>query len=111
MILAKEVHALTLLLPRHERFGLTSQINRNVISIPSNIAEGAGRDTDEQFNYFLSIAVGSAYELETQLLLCTTFGYLTHDQIARCLELVREIQKIIYGLKNSLILDNKVSSK
>ena len=68
---------LTNSLPANERYGLTSQIQRAVVSIPSNIAEGAGRPTEKELVHFLSFALGSAYELETELLLAGELGYIT----------------------------------
>lgn len=69
MDIAKQVYALTSLLPQKEKFGLTSQMNRCSISIPSNIAEGCSRNSDIELKRFIEIAMGSAFELETQLLL------------------------------------------
>ena len=63
------IYALTRDFPQNEKFGLVSQINRSAVSIPSNIAEGAGRNSDKEFVYFLAIAHGSSFELETQLII------------------------------------------
>ncbi|MFC6996213.1 four helix bundle protein [Rufibacter roseus] len=68
MTLAKKVFELSASFPANEKYGLTSQINRSAVSVPSNIAEGAGRGSDKEFIQFLNIARGSAFELETQLL-------------------------------------------
>ena len=76
MSLAKDVFVITRNFPSEEKFGLTSQINRCSVSLPSNIAEGAGRQSDKEFNQFLNIALGSSYELETQLLLSNDFNYI-----------------------------------
>ena len=65
----KSVYLLVSGLPSDEKYGLDSQIKRSSISIPSNIAEGAGRNSNKEFKYFLSVANGSAYELQTQLIL------------------------------------------
>lgn len=67
--LAKTVYQLTKRFPDSERFGLISQLNRCSVSIPSNIAEGAGRNTSGEFKQFLGISIGSLYELETQLII------------------------------------------
>jgi len=69
MILVKRIYLTTNKLPNDERFGLTSQINRCSVSIPSNIAEGSGRTSEKEFLHFLNIAISSSYELETQLIL------------------------------------------
>lgn len=76
MELAKVVYEITANFPPNEKYGLTSQINRAVVSVPSNIAEGAGRSSDKEFAQFLSIALGSAFELETQLILANSFGLI-----------------------------------
>ncbi|MEO6167669.1 MAG: four helix bundle protein [Chitinophagales bacterium] len=68
------VYEATRKFPAEEKFGLVSQINRAVVSIPSNIAEGAGRDSKKEFAHFLSIAKGSSYEVETQLMLSKKNG-------------------------------------
>lgn len=69
MQLVKEVYALTSQFPHDEKFAINSQIRKSAISIPSNMAEGSGRKTDKDFSNFLSISLGSQFELETQLLL------------------------------------------
>lgn len=70
--LVKQIYLLTSDLPKDEKFGLISQINRCSVSIPSNIAEGSGRTSDKEFLNFLNIAISSSYELETQLILVPT---------------------------------------
>ena len=67
--IAKSIFQLTRGFPVEERYSLTSQLTRSAISIPSNIAEGCGRKSDKEFNQFLSISLGSAFELETQVIL------------------------------------------
>ena len=69
LVMVKEVYEFSSKLPTEEKFGITSQINRSVVSIPSNIAEGFGRTTNKEFVRFLEIAISSSYELETQLIL------------------------------------------
>lgn len=69
LVLVKEVYEFSSKLPTEEKFGITSQINRSAVSIPSNIAEGSGRTTNKEFVRFLEIAISSSYELETQLIL------------------------------------------
>ncbi|QCR24338.1 four helix bundle protein [Pontibacter sp. SGAir0037] len=99
MELAKAVYKATSTFPANEKFGLTSQVNRSVVSIPSNIAEGAGRGSDKEFNHFLSIALGSAFELETQLLLAQSFGFIGNDKLNELLAQLRKIQRMIDGFK------------
>ena len=98
MDLVTEVYRLTKLLPADERFALTDQIRRAVISIPSNIAEGHGRQTEKEFKQFLSIAKGSVSEVETQLLICTRLNYLTEEQTEQTLMLCDEIRRILTKL-------------
>lgn len=103
MDLAMYVYQLTAIFPEAEKFGLTSQIRRSSVSIPSNIAEGAGRGTDPQFIQFLNIAQGSAFELETQLLLSQKMNFAPFESVQRSIDLLTEVQKMIYGLKKSLL--------
>ena len=98
MQLTREVYLLTNSLPANERYGLTSQIQRAVVSIPSNIAEGAGRPTEKELVHFLSFALGSAYELETELLLAGEFGYIDAEQSKQINKEVVEVQKLVYSL-------------
>ena len=98
MDLVTEVYRLTKLLPADERFALTDQIRRAVISIPSNIAEGHGRQTEKEFKQFLSIAKGSVSEVETQLLICVRLNYLTEEQTDPTLMLCDEIRRILTKL-------------
>lgn len=86
-------------LPDDERFGLKSQIQRAVVSIPSNIAEGSGRTSDKEFIHFLNISVSSAYELETQLLLCNE---LFEIEVLDLIVKLQSLQKLIGGLKRKL---------
>lgn len=102
ILLAKKVYTLTVDLPLNERYGLVSQIRRSAISIPSNIAEGAGRNNKSEFIQFLGIASGSCYELETQLILLSELEYKSEDEIRESLNALFEIQKMIYKLKEHL---------
>jgi four helix bundle protein len=88
--------------PGEERYGLTSQINLSVISIASNIAEGAGRNSKKEFLNFLSIAAGSSYELETQVLIAYNLKYLPKENLDPLVLSIEEIQKMIYALQKSL---------
>jgi four helix bundle protein len=98
MQLTKEIYLLTNAFPASERYGLTSQIQRAVVSIPSNIAEGAGRPTEKELVHFLSFALGSAYELETELLLAGELGYIDTEQSKHINTEVVEVQKLVYSL-------------
>jgi four helix bundle protein len=102
MKLAKQVYEITASFPLNEKYGLCSQMNRSVVSIPSNIAEGSGRGSDKEFTHFLSIALGSAYELETQLLLAQSVGFVGPNQLPELLALVQKIQRMINKFKDRL---------
>lgn len=105
MDLASEVYLLTEKLSRAELYGLTNQMRRAVVSIPSNIAEGYGRSvngTNRDFKRFLTIAKGSATELETQLLLCVRVEMLKNEDIEKSLNLLDEIQRILTAFIRSL---------
>lgn len=96
------VYELAKRFPQDELYGLTSQLRRAVVSIPSNIAEGEGRNSPNDFARFLSIAHGSLREVETQLLIAVRLGYLDADEIDDALRLSEETGRIINGLKRHL---------
>lgn len=102
MSLVEEVYKLTLLLPEDEKYGIISQIKRCSVSIPSNIAEGAGRNSSKEFVHFLSIANGSTCELETQLLLTVKLNLLDRCQIDDLINTCKEIRNMNYSLQRSL---------
>jgi four helix bundle protein len=101
MSLAKEVYKISKAMPSEEKFGLCTQITRAAISIPSNLAEGCGRGSDKEFRRFVEIALGSAYELETQLLLIQELE-LSKKEMKDVLELVLEVQKMLQALVKTL---------
>lgn len=98
----KKVYKLTSILPKEEIFGITSQIRRAAVSISSNIADGSGRSSNADFNHFLSIAIGSSFELETQLIICCELDYLKNEDLDKLIVDIREIQKMIRGLQKSI---------
>ena|SRR5690554_7356938 len=102
MELVEEVYCLVKKLPKEELFALSDQIRRSAISIPSNIAEGQGRNSVKEFIHFLAIAKGSKAELETQLLLCVKINYLNNSDIENAINLIQEIGKMLNALQNSL---------
>lgn len=106
MELVAEVYLLVKKLPKEELFALSDQMRRSAISIPSNIAEGQGRNSVKEFNHFLAIAKGSKAELETQLLLCTKISYLTNSEIETAINLIQEIGKMLNALQKSLNTKN-----
>ena len=95
MDLVESVYSLTKSLPADERYALTDQIRRAVVSIPSNIAEGHGRQTDKEYKQYLSIAKGSVSEVETQLMICVRLNYLTEQQTESVLVLCDEIRRML----------------
>ena len=103
MNLVKEIYLITQDLPSEEKYGLISQIRRCAVSIPSNIAEGAGRNNAKEFIQFLGIASGSSYELETQLILLFELKFKTEDEISPLTKELSEIQKMIYSFKTKVI--------
>lgn len=92
MLLSKEIYQATATFPSHETFGLCSQMQRAGVSIPLNIAEGAGRESAADFAHFLDIALGSAYEVETQLLIAESLGYLASEDTSRLVATTQSIQ-------------------
>lgn len=96
MDLVKEVYILTNQFPKEELYGLTSQIRRAVVSIPSNIAEGHVRRHKKEFIHHLSIALGSAAELETQILICKGLSTFKHINFSSVESLLQEILKMLY---------------
>ncbi|SRX56114.1 four helix bundle protein [Aequorivita sp. CIP111184] len=102
MEVAEEVYLLTENFPKEEKFGLISQLRRSAVSIPSNIAEGAGRNTNGEFRNFLGISNGSSYELYTQLLLSIKLNLRPESLVNPILSKVIELQKMSYALIKSL---------
>lgn len=102
MELAKVIYTLTDKFPKDERFGIISQMRRATISIASNIAEGAGRESKKEFVYFLSVSNGSSYELQTQLLIAEEVEFINPEKIKQASQLINEIQKMNYALRKKL---------
>ncbi|MGV3547692.1 MAG: four helix bundle protein [Pedobacter sp.] len=107
--LAVDVYKVTSHFPTDERFGLISQSRRAVVSIPSNIAEGAGRNSPKEFNNFLGIANGSCFELQTQLVIANRLNLLNDDGLAPLLLQLDELQKMTYGFQQ--MLKKKIDKK
>ncbi|MGB0979774.1 MAG: four helix bundle protein, partial [Croceimicrobium sp.] len=102
MDLTTEAYQLSNSIPEIERFGLLQQLRRAAISVPSNIAEGAGRASKREFLRFISIANGSLNELETQLILGERLGYLDVKANTNAYRLISEIQRMCLALTNTL---------
>ena len=100
MALVKSVYETTRTFPREETYGLTAQMRRAAVSVPSNLAEGAARTGRKEFAQFLSIAKGSLSELETQLLISVELGYL--DQNHGIFQMVEEVSRLLSGLHRNV---------
>ena len=100
--LVKSVYGLTQDFPKSETYALASQMQRAAVSIPSNIAEGQGRQHTGEFRQFLHIAIGSAAELDTQLIVAVELGYSTAENAQSLFDLILEIRKMSYALINRL---------
>ncbi|MDB4922154.1 four helix bundle protein [Mucilaginibacter sp.] len=101
--LTVDVYKATANFPSDERFGLTSQSRRSAVSIPSNIAEGAGRNSNKEFNNFLGIANGSSYELQTQLVISNKLNLLSNDLLDDLLKQIDEVQKMTFAFQRTLL--------
>ena len=102
MDLTGEIYQIAKRLPKEETYALSDQMRRAAVSIPSNIAEGHGRNSTKEFIQFLAIARGSVYELETQLLLCVKIKYMTESEVQNATRLLSEITKIINSMITKL---------
>jgi len=103
MDLVELVYRVTACFPREERYGLTNQLRRAVVSIPSNIAEGQGRATTREFAHFLSIAYGSLREVETQIRIAERLNFTASCDCSTVLDLSSEVGRLINGLTRSLL--------
>src|SRR5688572_26088552 len=88
--------------PKEEQYGLTMQVRRAVVSVPSNIAEGQGRSSTKEFLHHLSIARGSLLEVETQMIVAQRLGFLPHENLDTLLENTSEVGRLLNGLFRSL---------
>jgi four helix bundle protein len=102
MDLASDCYKITKKFPKEELFGITSQIRRSAVSIPSNIAEGQGRNSKNEFVHFLGIAQGSLRELETQIILSQRVEYISYEEKEKVLSLSKEVGIFLVKLKSSL---------
>ncbi|TMU50987.1 four helix bundle protein [Flagellimonas algicola] len=96
--LVKEVYLITKLLPKTETYGLTQQIQRSAVSIPANIAEGCGKNSNRDFARFLQISLGSIYELETHLILCNDLGFIPSKEFKTLVKAIQLLQKRLTAL-------------
>lgn len=100
--LTAEIYALLLNFPPDEKYGLSSQMKRAVVSVPSNIAEGAGRNSNKEFKHFLAISLGSLFELETQLIISLRLNLIGDESGQEKLIKISELQKMIFALSKTL---------
>jgi four helix bundle protein len=102
MDLVEEIYKLTASFPIEEKYSLVSQMTRAAVSIPSNIAEGAGRNSDKDFAHFISIAIGSLYELNTQIVLSERLGYINQSQSQELQKKLDNLQRKSVSFKSKL---------
>lgn len=100
--LAIKVYELTKSFPAEERFGITSQMRRSSVSIPSNIAEGTARNSSKAFSNCLDISLGEGFELETQAIIANRVGIISEEQFSQFNDEVSEVQKMIIGFKTTI---------
>jgi four helix bundle protein len=91
-LFCSKIYSVTASFPSKEKFGLTNQLRRAWVSIPSNIAEGTSRHSNKDFSRFLEIAIGSVYEVETQILISTNLGFINEE---KCIEITNSLDEII----------------
>ena len=102
MELVTDVYKITHAFPKEELYGLTSQLRRAAVSVPSNIAEDQGRKGDGEFRHFLRLSLGSLMEVETQITISERLGYLTAESTQTILRETGELGRILNGLIKSL---------
>lgn len=102
IILVTEIYKVTESFPKSEQYGLTNQIRRCAVSIPSNIAEGAARTSTKEFSHFLAISLGSIAELETQLIISKNLAYLGEIEFEKMIADIVTVRKMTIGLKKSI---------
>ncbi len=100
--LVKLIYEVVKLLPKEENFGLKSQLSRAVVSIPSNIAEGCSRNSEIEFKRFLEIALGSLFEIETQLIIIQELNFVKNDDLVQIMPLIEKEGKMIHTLINKI---------
>ena len=101
MDLVEAIYKMSKQFPKEEGYGLTSQIRRAAVSVPSNIAEGAARKSDKEFIHFISIAMGSLSEVETQYLLSVRLGFIQESNTIN--QLLSSVAKLLIGTRNYLL--------
>jgi four helix bundle protein len=105
--IVKQIYEITSFLPSEEKFGLKSQMQRASVSISSNIAEGCSRNSNIEFKRFLEIAIGSSFELETQLVIICELKFIENEKIQNVVENINKLQKMINSFISKLIVQNQ----
>ena len=100
--LAVETYEITATFPKNQQYGLTNQIERSVVSVASNLAEGAGRNGKNEFIYHVGVARGSLYELHTQMLIANKVGFISQEKTDELILKIEEVGRMLNGLKKSL---------
>ena len=101
-LFCSSIYEVTARFPSDEKFGLTNQLRRASVSIPSDIAEGSSRNSNKDFSRFLEIAIGSAYEIETQILIPSDLGFITTEEATKLVTEISEIIKMISKFRSTL---------
>lgn len=102
ILLAKDINKIVSSFPAHERFALAVQMNRAAVSIASNIAEGCGRRTKPDLVQFIHIAIGSSFELETQIEICFLNNYITDTTRQKMIEELHDLQKMMVAFRTAV---------
>ena len=98
----KTIYELTSLYPKEEMFGLTAQMRRCAVSMPSNVAEGASRSTEAGFSHFIEISLGSSFELETQLEISNRINYISDQRLVELLDPLHVLQRKLNAFHSTL---------
>jgi four helix bundle protein len=102
-LFCSKIYNITSTFPSEEKFGIINQLRRASVSIPSNIAEGSSRNSNKDFARFLEIAIGSAYEAETQLLISSDLGFINEENTTELINLLEEITKMTSRFRATLL--------
>lgn len=101
-LFCSEIYSITSKFSKSEKFGLSNQLRRASVSIPSNIAEGSSRNSNKDFSRFLQITLGSAYEIETQLLIANDLNFIADSEMENAISELHEIIKMVSKFKSTL---------
>ncbi|MEZ0183338.1 four helix bundle protein [Flavobacterium oncorhynchi] len=102
-LFCSKIYSITSTFPNDEKFGIINQLRRAAVSIPSNIAEGSSRNSNKDFARFLEIVIGSAYEVETQLLISSDLGFLNEENTTELINMLEEITKMTSRFRATLL--------